>query len=132
MLELEHGQVRPAKHHEWAEPLHISVPSFLQREISVQLGADLFPASHSPASTTINVRVDQLHGTSSGEAVLLAYWWTIRAGMIQSTYQYMQREKLARDGYAALARVQEELLTGLAQNIADTLKTTQQVSAFAE
>ena len=81
-------------------------------------------SAYSPASTTIEIRVDQMHGTSSGEAVLLAYWWTIQNGAVQSTYQYMHTEKLKRDGYAALANAQEELLAGLAQNIADTLKTT--------
>ena len=125
VLELEHGQVRPAQHHEWAEPLHTSVRIFLQRQISAQLGADLFPTAYSPASTTIEIHIDQMHGTSNGEAVLLAYWWTTQNGAIQSTYQYMRTETLEQDGYAALASAQEELLAGLAQNIADTLKTPQ-------
>lgn len=122
VLEVSPGQIRPAKYHEWAEPMHTSVRILLQREISVQLGVDLFPAGFSDAPTEIAIRVDQLHGTNDGEAMLIAYWWTLENGKIQSTYQYTQTIALAQDGYAALADAQEQLLSGLAVNIADTLK----------
>ena len=122
VLEVSPGQVRPARHHEWAEPMHTSVRILLQREISVQLGVDLFPANFSDAPMVIAIRVDQLHGTNNGEALLVAYWWTLENGKIQSTYQYTQNIALAQDGYAALANAQEKLLSGLAMNIADTLK----------
>ena len=123
VLEVAPGQVRPAQHHEWAEPLHNSVRILLQREISIQLGADLFPAAYSAAPTVVEIRVDQLHGTNDGEAMLLAYWWTLQNGEILSTYQYMKTAMLDQDGYAALAKAEEELLSGLAVSIADTLKT---------
>jgi uncharacterized lipoprotein YmbA len=123
VLEVAPGQVRPAQHHEWAEPLHNSVRILMQREISSQLGVDLFPEAYSAAPTVIEIRVDQMHGTNNGEAMLLAYWWTIRNGEIQSTYQYMKTAALNQDGYASLAKAEEELLTGLAVSIADTLKS---------
>jgi uncharacterized lipoprotein YmbA len=122
MLEVGNGQVRPAQYHQWAEPLHSSVRVFLQREISLQLGTDLFPTADSPASTSIEIRVDQLHGTSDGEALLLAYWWTTQDGEIQSIFQYTQTETLTEDGYAALANAEEVLLSGFAKSIANTLQ----------
>jgi uncharacterized lipoprotein YmbA len=121
VLEVSAGQIRPAQHHQWAEPMHQSVRTFLQRGISSDLGEDLFPKALSSAPTVLDIRVDQLHGTDNGEAVLLAYWWTTRDGEIQSTYQYAQSQRLARDGYAALAEAEETLLRGLAANIADAL-----------
>jgi len=123
VLEVSPGQIRPARYHEWAESMHDSVRTLLQREISVQLGADLFPENFSAARTVVGIHIDQLHGTSDGEAMLLAYWWTTNDGEIQSTYQYMQTISLEQDGYAALARAEEKLLSGLAMSIADTLKT---------
>ena len=122
MLEVGNGQVRPAQYHQWAEPLHNSVRVFLQREISLQLGTDVFPAAYSPASTSIEIRVDQLHGTNDGKALLLAYWWTIQDGEIQSIFQYTETETLTADGYAALANAEEVLLSGFAKSIADTLQ----------
>ena len=123
VLEVSPGLVRPAQHHLWAEPMHQSVRAFLQGEISSNLGASLFPESFSPAPTLVSIRIDQLHGTYDGEAVLLAYWWMIRDGEILSSYQYSQSKALEQDGYAALADAQEALLSGLAVSIADTLKS---------
>ncbi|MEP0203097.1 MAG: ABC-type transport auxiliary lipoprotein family protein [Halioglobus sp.] len=123
VLEVAPGQVRPAQYHEWAEPMHTSVRILLQRQISLQLGADLFPANFSAAPVVVEIHIDQLHGTNDGNAMLLAYWWTLRDGEIQSTYQYTKTLALAQDGYAALARAEGKLLSGLAESISDTLKT---------
>jgi uncharacterized lipoprotein YmbA len=122
ILEVSPGQVRPARHHEWAEPMHRSVRIFLQREISIEFEADLFSSRFSPASTVVEIRVDQLHGTSSGEAILTAHWWTIHKGELKSSYQYTSTEPLEQDGYAALAKAEAVLLSGLAASIANTLK----------
>lgn len=122
VLEVSPGQIRPASSHEWAEPMHQSVRTFLHREISSNLGADLYPESLSSAPTLVSIRVDQLHGTYDGEVLLVAYWWTTRDGEIVSSYQYSQSKPLEQDGYAALADAQKVLLSGFAVSIADTLK----------
>jgi uncharacterized lipoprotein YmbA len=124
VLEVSAGQVRPALHHQWAEPMRQSVRSFLQREISTSLGEDLFPAAMSEAKSVVEIRVDQLHGTDDGEAILLAYWWLRVDGKIHSPYQFSQTLALQRDGYAALAQAEKDLLEAFAASIADTLKAS--------
>ena len=121
-LEIGGGQIRPALHHQWAEPMHQSVRSFLQREISTQLGEDLFPASMSSADTVIDIRVDQLHGTHDGEAVIFAYWWLRRGDETLQPHQFGKTLALKTDGYAALVDAEKALLASLARQIADKLK----------
>jgi uncharacterized lipoprotein YmbA len=122
VLQVSSGQIRPALHHQWAEPMHQSVRSFLQVEISTALGEDLFPVRVSPAKTVVEIRVDQLHGTDDGEATLLAYWWIQRDGKVLESRQFGKTLALKADGYEALAETEKKLLTAFAQNIAETLK----------
>lgn len=124
MLEVDGGQIRPALHHQWAEPMHQSVRSFLQREISTALGEDLFPKALSDAKTVVEIRIDQLHGTQHGEAILLAYWWLRVDGKVVSPHQYSQTIALKRDGYAALVAAEKDLLEAFAASIAGTLKAS--------
>ena len=116
------GQIRPAQHHQWAEPMHQSVRSFLQREISTLLGEDLFPVSMSSADTALDIRVDQLHGTNDGQAVLFAYWWLRKGGEILEPHQFGKTLALKSDGYEALVKAEKALLNSLAREIADKLK----------
>jgi uncharacterized lipoprotein YmbA len=124
VLEVGPGQIHPALHHQWAEPMRQGVRYFLQREISAALGKDLFPKALSDADTIIEIRVDQLHGTSDGQAVILAYWWLKKDGQIKSPHQFGETSPLARDGYEALAKAERALLRGLAASIAKTLKAS--------
>ena len=121
-LETGGGQIRPALHHQWAEPLHQSARSFLQREISTLLGEDVFPVRMSAAETVLDIRIDQLHGTDDGKAVLLAYWWLRRGDEILKPHQFGKSLALKSDGYAALVEAEKALLNSLARQIADTLK----------
>ncbi len=125
VLETANGEIRPAMHHQWAEPMHKSVRSYLQRQVSVALGEDLFPAALSDAPVQVEIRVDQLHGTQSGEALLLAYWWLKQDGSILESYQYGDKLPLAESGYEALAATERDLLKNLAMHIAETLKAKQ-------
>ena len=121
VLEMGAGQIRPALHHQWAEPMNQSVRSFLQREISTRLGEDLFPATISSAESVVEIRVDQLHGTSDGQAVIFAYWYLRKDGEILLPHQFGKTVELASDGYAALAKAERVLLSGLAKDISDAL-----------
>jgi uncharacterized lipoprotein YmbA len=116
------GQIRPALHHQWAEPMHQSLRSYLQREISTLLGEDLFPVGMSSADTVLDIRVDQLHGTHDGEAVLFAYWWLRKGDEIIEPHQFGKTLALNSDGYAALVAAEKALLNSLAREIADKLK----------
>jgi uncharacterized lipoprotein YmbA len=122
VLEMEGGQIRPALHHKWAEPMSRSVRSFLQAEISEQLGETLFPVDVSPAEILVEIKVDQLHGTRDGKALLSAYWWLKRDGVILESYQVGESIALKSDGYAALAEAEKALLRLMAGDIANTLK----------
>jgi uncharacterized lipoprotein YmbA len=102
--------------------MHQSVRSFLQREISIQLGEDLFPVGMSSAETVLDIRVDQLHGTHDGEAVLFAYWWLRKGDEILAPHQFGKTLALKSDGYAALVEAEKALLNSLAREIADKLK----------
>ena len=122
VLEVAAGQVRPAQNHQWAEPLRDGIRVLLQREISAQLGADVFPESMSRADTAVDIRIDQLHGTYDGKAVLIAYWWLRRGDEILEPNQFGEKLALRADGYQALAEAEKLLLTKLASQIGDRLK----------
>jgi len=126
VLEVGGGQIRPAMHHQWAEPMHQSVRSFLQTQVGNALGEDLFPAGISPAQTVLEIRIDQLHGTRDGQALLMAYWWLRRDNEVIASHQFSERRALQQDGYAALADAERGLLAELARRIADTLKAASQ------
>ncbi|MEP5764660.1 MAG: ABC-type transport auxiliary lipoprotein family protein [Halieaceae bacterium] len=126
MLEVGNGQIRPAMHHQWAEPMSQSVRMFLQREISQHLGEDLFPATISNAETVVEIRLDQLHGTADGQAVIFAYWYLRKDGEVIAPHQFGKTVDLTSDGYAALARAEQSLLAGLAKDIADALLAMRQ------
>jgi uncharacterized lipoprotein YmbA len=121
-LMLTSGEIRPALYHQWAEPMHQSVRNFLQRQISIALGDDLFPVALSDAPIQLEIRVDQLHGTATGEAVLLAYWWLKQGGKILESYQYGEQIPLQQSGYEALVDTERELLKKFAEHIGSYLK----------
>jgi uncharacterized lipoprotein YmbA len=121
LLETRTGEIRPARHHLWAEPMYESVRTFLDMEISRAKGADIFGEKFSKDAIVVDIRIDQLHGTYDGKATLVAYWWLHQGKMILSSYQYAESMALSQDGYAALADAEKALLSDLAQKIAYTL-----------
>ena len=125
LLETVPGQVRSARHHAWAEPLDEGMLRLLRSELSVALGADV----EADASRTnlwrhvVDVRVDQFHGSSTGDAVLVAGWTVTGAGGAADAtrHRLSARQRLAEPGYAALAEAQIELVRRLAAAIAESL-----------
>lgn len=122
ILETNEGTLRAARGHLWAEPLFEAVPHFLRQAISDALGADLPPASLRPESVQINIRLDQMHGTQDGQAILVADWWLNDGAGAANAFRFSQVEPLAKDGYAALAEAQAALLSRLARQIARQLQ----------
>ena len=122
VLETSRGEIRPALHHQWAEPMGQGLQQFLRVEVSSELGEDIFPERYSEGETAFDVRIDQLHGTADGDALLVAYWWLRQGDDIQHSYQYAETRALGRDGYGALADAQKALLRDLASRIAASLK----------
>jgi len=126
VLETENGQIHAARHHQWAEPLRVSLRRFLGAEISAAIGQDLevdMPTANNWAYR-VDISIDQLHGTADGGAVLMAYWvvTTLGEGGARSRYQFAATEALQHDGFDALASAEKILLTRLARAVADSLK----------
>ncbi len=125
VLESAPSQVRSARYHEWAEPLAKGLRSLLRAELSSTLGADVDDneAQASHWTYAIDVTIDQFHGTSAGDALLVASWRIDRIAKDDggAHYRFARRVPLARPGYAALAEAQVELARQLASTIAASL-----------
>jgi uncharacterized lipoprotein YmbA len=124
ILETQAGEMRTARHHLWAEPLYEGIRVFLMTEISQAKGEDILMGKIEEIGTSINVRIDQLHGTHDGRARLVAYWWLQKGSDIEAAYQFAEYRDLGEDGYDALARAEKALLSDLAGKIAATLVAT--------
>lgn len=122
VLETRAGEIRPAAHHQWAEPMSEGLEQFLRVEVSRAVGEDVFPEAYSDGKFAFDVRVDQLHGTDDGDALLVAYWWIRRGSEVITSHQFSETAPLSSDGYGALANAQKALLSGLAGRIASSLQ----------
>ncbi|MEE4143923.1 MAG: ABC-type transport auxiliary lipoprotein family protein [Halieaceae bacterium] len=114
------GTIHAAKFHVWAEPLQVALRRYLATLVSDASGRDIAAATDSATVTRIDVSVDQLHGTGSGSAVLVAYWNIDSQGQSKS-YRFSEQQSLSGDGYDALVRAQETLLKRLAEAISASL-----------
>ena len=121
VLETGAGEIHAARNHQWAEPLRTSLKSYLATEVSREVGEDIFFTGSGTNPTEIAIVIDQLHGNSRGEAVLVAYWYLNRAQGDDSAFQFAETQALARDGYGALVDAELILLRGLALQIAESL-----------
>jgi uncharacterized lipoprotein YmbA len=119
-------QVRPARYHRWAEPVDEGLRRFLRAEISNALGYDVSadPARKSQWDYAVQVSVDQLHGTPSGEALLSASWRITRGAEKDelAEFRMARSEPLAREGYAGLVEAEIDLARQLAVAIAASLR----------
>jgi len=122
VLETNNGEVRPALKHQWAEPVQESIDNFLRTQISLSMGEDIFPADVSPARNELEIKINQLHGTQDGEALIVAYWWVRNDDKVISAHQFSETRSLNTDGYGALVDAERSLLVALAESIATTLK----------
>ena len=120
LMETASGEMRPARHNLWAEPMYEAIRNFLLIEIAQAKGEDILPSRLNKRATVIDVRIDQLHGTYDGKATLVAYWWLRTDGEVVATYQFAESQTLGTDGYAAMVAAEEALLSRLAQKIAAT------------
>lgn len=122
VLETSAGEIRPAMHNQWAEPMSLGLRQFLRIEISADVGEDIFPREYSEADLHFDVRIDQLHGTNDGDALLVAYWWVQKKDEIIASYQFWETAPLSTDGYGALVQAQKKLLGSLSARIGESLK----------
>lgn len=122
VLETADGEIHAAHGHLWAEPVYEGVRRHLSVDIARAHGKHILPNSLVKTPVVIDIRIDQLHGTSRGTARLVAYWWLRRDGEIVSVHQFAEEAQLTEDGYRALVAAEESLLARLATAIADSLE----------
>ena len=126
VLETGAHEVRSARQHLWAEPLDRSLRLYLRAQISNELGFEL-SRNAIPANAPdfiLDVEVEELHGTLSGAARLVASWRITRVedGEKLAAFRFARTLPLARDGYAALADAEVALVRELAAAIAKSLR----------
>lgn len=125
VLETGSGEVRTARDHQWAEPLRESLRTFLAREISAEVGREIRAqrSGETDWQRRIDIRIDQLHGTASGHAKLVAYWTIFDLGKrtVIAENGFVEIEALTDNGYSALVASHKILLARLAAAIAATL-----------
>lgn len=124
VVETEPGQVYVAKQHLWAEPLRSGVRAALRNSLSRAAGTDV-PTNPAMAwETEVQVSVDRLHGTMTGDAILDARYRIIRpAGEpAAAEYRFSRSSALSAEGYGALVEAEARLLDELARAIADSLR----------
>jgi uncharacterized lipoprotein YmbA len=125
VLESRDGEVRAARDHQWAEPLRDSLRVFMARETSVSAGQVIraYDTGDNDWQRRIDLRIDQLHGTPSGEAKLVAYWqvFDTEKRTVISENGFSDTQALGADGYAALVVAEKALLITLAAKMAASL-----------
>jgi uncharacterized lipoprotein YmbA len=125
VIESSDGEVRAARHHQWAEPLRESLRGYLANEIATASGHPIGGQEHKTSSwkRRIDIHIDQLHGNMDGEATLVAQWALIDTARLRllAEEHYSGTEPLSGDGYEALVRAEKILLSRLAVAIAATL-----------
>ncbi len=121
VLEAPDGQMQLARHHLWAEPLSGSIRKMMTTDVSSAHGEDIMPRALSSAPMVIDIHIDQMHGSNDGQAVLVAQWWLRQGGKVLQAHQFADSQPLSEDGYAALARAEQNLLSNLAERIAASL-----------
>ena len=129
VVETEPGQVRPASYHLWAEPLQEGLRNFLRQEISTALGFDIGTntAQYTEWDYQVDVTLERLHGTLSGQAQIVARWAVRTSTDVAGVtgYRFAKTGALPREGYAALVAAEIDLTRQLARAIADTLRNLQ-------
>ena len=122
------GEVSAARHHVWAEPLRDSLRQYLGAAISRISGVaiDWLPTADQNWQQRIDIRIDQLHGSANGEAVLVAYWSVrdIDSGDIISRHSFNDSQAQSNDGYGAMVEAESVLLDRLAESISESLSTS--------
>jgi uncharacterized lipoprotein YmbA len=118
--------VRPARYHQWAEPLDEGLRRLLRAEISKALGYQVSADAlqRKQWDYAVEVSVEQLHGTLAGEALLSASWRIARGDGAEpvAEFRFTRSAPLAEDGYAALVAAEIDLARQLAVAIADSLR----------
>ena len=124
-LETAPNQLRSAQNHLWAEPLAEGLTLYLRAAIAARLGEEVgLQTGSAPGSMQrVDVFVEQLHGTMSGNAVLVASF-QIQSGedAAPQEFRLARSVPLESEGYDALVDAEMKLADQLAAAIAAALR----------
>ena len=128
-IETREGEIRSAAQYQWAEALAPGVRWYLGAEVGRRLGHRIGSGltERRDWDYTVDVFVERLHGTMTGQAVLVASF-VVRGGAVSQgeseiyEYRFSESTPLPREGYAGLVEAQKALLADFAARIADALR----------
>ena len=126
VVEVGTNEVREARYHLWAEPLHRGIHYYLEDRIAADLGQPLAagPPSKDGWRYRIDVRVREFHGTVDGGVRLVASFTltAVASGELLAEEQVSFAEQQPTEGYPGLVQAQSSLLDRLSTSIAATLR----------
>jgi uncharacterized lipoprotein YmbA len=122
------GEIQSAAHHLWAEELTAGSRWYLSAVVAERLEqSDGGTAEGPDGNFTVDVFVEQLHATMSGEAILVAAF-VLRdrkdGASTGSAYEYhfSESKPLPDEGYAAVVDTEKTLLDAFAQQIVSAVR----------
>ena len=126
VVEVGTNEVREARYHLWAEPLHRGIHYYLEDRIAADLGQPLAagPPSKDGWRYRIDVRVREFHGNVDGGVRLVASFTltAVASGELLAEEQVSFAEQQPAEGYPGLVQAQISLLDRLSTSIAATLR----------
>ena len=127
VLQTGDSEIRVARHHRWAEPLDEAVERYLQVTIANQANVTVEsgPLTTDSDTATVTLRINQLHGTESGQVRLVADWKVDRDEHGSVLHSFDETTRQTADGYPALVDAHAVLLDELGRAIADSLEAQQ-------
>jgi hypothetical protein len=127
MLQVGPQELRPARYHQWAEPLQAGVRRYLRDQLSADLAiaVDTNRQFRNNWQMRVDITVDKFHGDLDGQVLLDAHY--VIQGIADPTQLKRGRVRISGSqsgsGYAALVDAQEALLDRLARRIATDVKS---------
>jgi len=126
MLQVGPQELRPARYHQWAEPLQASVRRYLRDQLSSELATavDTNRQFRNNWQMQVDIAIDKFHGDLDGQVLLDAHYAI--QGIADPTQQKRGRVRISGNqngsGYAALVDAEEALLDRLAGQIATAIR----------
>lgn len=127
VVQTSSSEIHVAKHHRWAEPLDEALERYLQVSVANQadLAVESAPLTTVTETATVTVRVNQLHGTETGQVRLVADWKVDRPDQDGVLYSFDESVTQSTDGYPSLVAAHTVLLDELGGAIAKSLEADQ-------
>lgn len=125
-LETAPNVVRPARNHLWSEPLDQGLLIYLRSSVSAALGEQI--GYRAPPGVlwdqVVDVFVEQLHGTMTGRALIVAAYRITGPEGAVAEYRFSRSTESPSEGYAGLVSAEKQLVRDLGEAIAGSIRET--------